>query len=166
MPAVETSSAVEIKRTSLILVIFLTCATSGIYIPIWFLTRRRAINALRSEEKLGKGILILATVIFTVATVGSSYLTVLDFMDFIAPLSAGNQGLLMLGLNAGLNVISLVAFIPVIYEAFKVKRILDDHLNYLGKDMRFSKVWTFLLMNIYLQYRINRLEAPGLAVRN
>lgn len=159
MPAAEKNLPVGIKKTSVVVVVLLTGITGGIYIPIWFLTRRNAINALDSEEKLGKGIFILAAVVFTGIAVGSAYLQV---QEIIGPVFSTNRELVIAALELLLNVISLVVFIPVIYEAFKVKRILEDHFNnrFPGKGIHLSKLWTFLLMNIYLQHKINRLEAP------
>ncbi len=160
MPAVEKNLRLGIKKTSVVVVVLLTAITGGIYIPIWFLTRRSAINALDSGEKLGKGIFILAAVVFAGVTVGSAYLQVLEIMG---PVFSTNGELVIVSLELLLNVISLLVFIPVIYEAFKVKRIIEDHFinRYPGKGVHLSKLWTFLLMNIYLQHKINRLEAPA-----
>ena len=63
----------EIKKTSILVVIILTFITGGIYFPIWYLTRREAINQLHSTEKLGKGIFILGIVVFSLVLINSFY---------------------------------------------------------------------------------------------
>src|SRR2546426_4206562 len=45
----------KFKKTSVVAVILLSFITGGIYFPIWFLSRREAINRLRSPEGIGWG---------------------------------------------------------------------------------------------------------------
>jgi len=54
--------------------------------------------------------------------------------------------------------IDWVIKIVLIIEVFKVRKILDTHFNtYLGKNERFSVIFTLLFGIFYLQYKINRL---------
>lgn len=144
----------EIKKTSVLVVIILTFITGGIYFPIWYLTRREAINQLNSSEKLGKGIFIAGIVVFSLVLVNSFYSAFLN-------LDAIQAGAVVQVTIADLiaNIASLIILIPLIYQTFKVKRILIDHYNnHLQKDITFSNIMTLLFLNIYLQYKINKLD--------
>jgi Trk-type K+ transport system membrane component len=57
----------DVKKTPVILTIIFTFITGGIYYPCWFLTRRDQINALHSQEKIGKGVFIFGIVIFSIS---------------------------------------------------------------------------------------------------
>ena len=50
--AVADVSPTGLKRRSVILMILLTIVTFGLYVPIWFLRRRAALNRLDSPRKL------------------------------------------------------------------------------------------------------------------
>ncbi len=83
-------------------------------------------------------------------------------------LLAGNEpGALATWLDLAANLLVLVLLIPLIGQLFKAKRILADHINgHLGKNEKFSALWTVLLLNAYLQHKINTLlvdgqQAPG-----
>ena len=57
----------DIQNTPVILTIFFTIITFGIYGPFWFLTRRDQLNALHSPEKLGKGVFIFSIVLYIIS---------------------------------------------------------------------------------------------------
>jgi len=161
MDAAQTQSpAGGIKKTSVPLVILLTAITGGIYLPIWFLTRREAINRLHSEEKLGKGIFIAGVAAFSLAVAASFY------SGYTEGLSAAQDGMAMSqtalsvnGFELAADIVYLLVLIPIVYQTFRVKRILYDHYHEtLGRDVTFSGFYTFLFLNWYLQYKINRLD--------
>ena len=125
----------EFKKVNILLVILYSVISFGIYLPVWFLKRRDAINKLQSTQKLGKGIFIFVIIAY-----------------------AMNIALVLLSAYTISKWISIVAAIILIVQAFKVRRILNDHFNvYLKKDIKFSGPATFFFNIWYLQYKINKL---------
>jgi hypothetical protein len=154
MPKAE--GAGQLKQTSVIIVVLLTLLTSGIYFPIWFLTRRSQFNSLQSGEKLGTGIFVFSIVAFSAAVILSLYS---GLAVFFQPLeTSAGQGPILLYADLIANIITLIAIIPLIQQTFKVKRILHDHYHgHLKQEIHLSTILTLLLLNIYLQYKINAL---------
>jgi hypothetical protein len=152
--------ASAIKKTSVPLVILLTLITGGIYLPIWFLTRREAINSLQSKEKLGKGIFVAGIAAFTLALLASIYSGYTQGLSTVQDSMAMSQAALSVnGFELAADIVCLLALVPIVYQAFRVKRILHDHYHeMLGRDVTFSGFYTFLFLNWYLQYKINRLD--------
>lgn len=146
-------------KTSPFLVFFLTAVSGGIYLPIWFLRRRQAFNSLQSEEKLTKNIFVYTTVGFVIDILLGLYV---GFLGGMAALSGGEPETLVTWLDLTSNLLALALLIPLIGQLFKAKKILADHYNgHLGKNETFSTLWTILLLNAYLQHKINTLVADG-----
>ncbi len=151
---VTAEEAAGLRETSVIHVLFLSLITLGIYVPVWYLNRRRALNNLQSSEKLSAlpfaFVLALFALMFC-AGVAS------QFVKF--PIDLDNS----------INVVSLVCGITLLIQAFKVRRILVDHFTAkilpgpfastvaMQTDMSLSGVATFFLGILYLQHKINRL---------
>jgi hypothetical protein len=148
----------RLEDTSVLGAIVLSFLTAGIYQPIWFLTRRRALNNLHSKEKLGWGapsvVLFLMLASICLPFVGSakwgSWVQAENALGPLHPL------------------ILLVAGVILIVQCFKVRRILLDHLAPRQEGMfsasirfqyddSFSRMGTFFLGIFYLQYKINSL---------
>ncbi len=138
----------ELKKSSVILIIFLTVITGGIYNPVWFLKRRNAINNLQSKEKLSSGVFIFAIVMFSMSLL----------LAFISGLSEGFGDMdTARGIDAFSNILGLVAGITLLVQCFKVRRIFNEHFNvYLKRDIPFSGVATFFFQIYYFQYKMNR----------
>jgi GYF domain 2/Domain of unknown function (DUF4234) len=122
----------KLKKTNVLLMIFLTIITAGIYQAIWFLRRRDAINSLQSKEKLNTGVFVFVIVLYSISL-----------------------GLLLADVNA--HLLDCIAGITLLVQCFKTRRILNEHFNtYLKRDMSFSGIATFFFTIFYLQYKINR----------
>ena len=129
----------RIKETPVLLVFLFIILTAGIYIPIWFLRRRQALNSLDAPEKLKAGVFVIVIILY------SASLLLLFF-------TADEGGVLG-------RLIDLVATIVIIVQCFAVRRILDCHFNVvLEQNVYFSGILTFFLGILYLQYMINRLR--------
>ncbi len=147
----------DIKKTPVILTIFFTIITAGIYHPCWFLTRREQINELHSDEKLGKDFFIFGIVIFSISLFLACVIGVLEGMgevlgsvEFLAMAEA---------VDAIDSFLSLVVVIILLVQCFKVRRIFRNHFNeHLGRNIYFSGLLTFFFQIHYLQYKINRFE--------
>jgi hypothetical protein len=148
----------HLEDSSVLGVVLLSILTLGIYQPIWFMTRRKALNNLHSGEKLGMFRLSVALAGFLagvcIPIVGSfrwgSWVQAENALGPLHPL------------------ILLVAVIILVAQGFKVRHILLDHLapraeGMFSASIRFqyddmiSRMGTFFLGIIYLQYKINSL---------
>lgn len=137
----------RLQHSSVAAVVALTIASAGLYIPIWLMRRREALNLLNSRAKLwvwGPPALLAAQATF---------------------LSLPQDGV-------GFNVARLCTGIIVLVLSFRVRSILGDHVNsnmtsgFLTSrsDGTPSAMLTFLLNIWYLQYEINEVVAERDAV--
>ncbi len=145
----------------------LTLLTAGLYAPIWFLIRRRALNNLHSREKLEAWPVSVALA----ALVASLCLPLLGSLKWGSWVEVENAFPL---LHPG---ILLVAGLILIVQCFKVRRILLDHLAPRQEAMfsagirmqheeLFSRMGTFFFGIFYLQHKINGMldlfiSSPG-----
>lgn len=147
-----------LEGTSVLGVVLLTFLTGGIYQPIWFLLRRKALNGLNSSEKLGIAGLIVALAAF----IANFAIPILGNIVWGSAVEAENT------LGPIHPVILLIAGIIMVVHCFKVRRILLDHLTpqqegmfsasiRIQYDNMFSRMGTFFLGIYYLQYKINGL---------
>ena len=139
-------TGLQSKKMSVPLLILFTFITFGIYIPVWFLQRRKAFNHLNSEKKLGAGVFI-----FAIVALGFN-LFVSFTLGFIEGFT-GEAGLIQ-QVEPILDLISAIANITLLVKSFKVRRIFKDHFK-----EPFSAVATFFFQAWYLQYKINRLPS-------
>ncbi len=146
---------------------FLTLLTGGLYAPIWFFIRRRALNNLHSREKLEAWPVSVALA----ALVASLCLPLLGSLKWGSWVEVENAFPL---LHPG---ILLVAGLILIVQCFKVRRILLDHLAPRQEAMfsagirmqheeSFSRMGTFFFGIFYLQHKINSMldlfiSSPG-----
>jgi hypothetical protein len=148
-------STAELKKTSVVLLVFLTIITFGIYYPVWFLRRRSGINSLQSKEKLGSGVFVFAIVVFSI----SLFVTLLSGAVEGLAEGLGEMDLMLTAKRLDLfsRILNLVAGITLLVQCFKVRRIFNEHFNVnLKRDIQFSGVATFFFQIYYLQYKANR----------
>jgi hypothetical protein len=128
----------QLQKKSVLLMIFLTIITYGIYIPVWFLNRKNAFNNLNSKEKISKGPIIFVLVLFIISAIilipsilftGTEIGAMIDMVD---------------------SAINLVGGITMLVVAFKVRRIMNEHYK-----TNLSVAATFFFSFYYLQYKIN-----------
>jgi len=145
----------------------LTLLTAGLYAPIWFLIRRRALNNLHSREKLEAWPVSVALA----ALVASLCLPLLGSLKWGSWVEVENA------YPALHPAILLVAGLILIVQCFKVRRILLDHLAprqeamfsagiWMQDEESFSRMGTFFFGIFYLQHKINSMldlfiSSPG-----
>lgn len=139
---VRDSSAGTLKRSSVVGVLALTVITLGVYVPIWYLRRRKGLNSLASSTKLG--------------VKGPVFLLMLGAILLALPMDS----------RAGRSVGEAV-WLTSFALAIKVRWMLAEHLRMrtsavlpssmgLQTDAEPSRLLTFLFTHLYLQYRINQ----------
>ena len=143
-------------RVSIIVMIVLMVLTLGLYVPIWFLRRRRALNQLDSPRKVNAWPFITAICVLVI--------------QIPAELLAATDGV-----QPVFDLLNLVWTVFFVWQAFKTKRILDDHLFAVAADRpsgararasQLSGVLTVFFTIFYLQHVINRRGArPGQRAR-
>ena len=136
---------------SIVVMIVLVVVTLGFYHPVWFLRRRAALNHLDSPVKLALWPLVV-------------YLVFLLFVVVISVAIADVPAEERYGLDLTFSLGRLAVGILVVVQAFKVKRILEDHLagpgdtvlREIGQEpVMLSGLLTFFLSIFYLQHVIN-----------
>lgn len=138
-------------KVNIYLVALYTIVTFGIYLPYWFLKRLDIINGMRSEIKLSPWPFIIVIVLFIISLLTSLAGGAMIGISYEDPTTG-----LMLYLIS--NIAGIVGSVPLIIQAFKLRRIFDDHFNtYLKQNIELSKLGTFLLNSLYFQYKINEL---------
>ena len=147
-----------LRRTSVLLLIFLTFVTVAIYYPVWFLRRRRALNGLRSRDKLNTGVFVVAIVLFSVGLLLMLMAWALE--GFGEGLGRGDLLAVSKGLEGFAQFLNLVAGIALLIQSFKVRRMLTEHLAaHTGQPVSISGLGTFFFQILYLQYKINAILA-------
>lgn len=137
----RTAQAPELTKTYVVLVIFFTFVSLGLYIPIWFLRRRKALNHLAPEDDNVNLVTFGLAALFTASLATGLCLGVLEELG-----TTPSPGLLL-----SIQGLDLLARLFIIVASFRVKTILEGHF-----PERLSAVGTFFLSIFYLQYRINR----------
>jgi hypothetical protein len=124
------------------LLILLTVVTFGIYIPIWFLKRRKAVNNLQSKKKLGCTLFIFTIVVQCTALL-------YFFISLTGELPEMSQ-------DTRRGIDALIT-IPLLLQSFKVRRIFHDHFSvYFKGGPHLSGLATWFLQIFYLQHKINK----------
>jgi len=148
-------SNTELKKTSVVLLIFLTIITFGIYYPVWFLRKRNGVNNLQSKEKLGSGVFVFSIAVFSI----SLFVTLLSgAMEGLAE-GLGEMDFMLIakGLDSFSIILDSVAGITLLVQCFKVRRIFNEHFNtHLQRGISFAGAATFFFQIYYLQYKMNR----------
>jgi hypothetical protein len=154
---------------SVFFLIMLTLFTAGIYIPIWFLTRRAAINRIDPQWQIGPNIFIIALAVFSLNFL---FFFILAFLGqstaFLSNLFANGPGssfsssplgaiaaflyVLMLPITALTDLALLVYCFDVLY-------VIEKRFNI--RSTWCSTTATFFFGLFYVQYRINRLRIQG-----
>ncbi len=134
-------AAPELKKTPVVLTIFFTIVTLGLYFPYWFLSRRKALNHLAPEDD-DVNLVTFSLVGLYAISFGAGLYQGLAFETADA-LSPGFETI-MRWLNYAARIVTIIA-------GFRVKMILEGHY-----PERLSAFGTFFLSVFYLQYRINR----------
>lgn len=144
----EWLTSYPLKKSSVFLMIVYNFITLGIYHPIWYLTRRNVINTLVSKDKIGKAPFIWMIILYASCIPLFALALILNLLSIDIPI--------WIGITT--NVLALPALILGLVQAFKMRRILEDHFNkHLQREIKLSGVATFFFYYFYLQYKINRL---------
>ncbi|MCC6557919.1 MAG: DUF4234 domain-containing protein [Polyangiaceae bacterium] len=142
MPVEGRIPSVESQRMSVALLVVLTLVTCGLYSPIWFLKRRRFLNALDSSEReIPEGLPIAIIIVW-----GSSLL-----------LSAAMGALESDGkaLEALDRLATMAGGVMLLMLSFRAKNRIAQHMLRAGQHTPMSGLATFFLQTYYLQYKIN-----------
>ena len=143
------------EKKSVVLLLFLSIITAGIYVPVWYLKRTKELNNLNTEKKLSVGlaktylilhILYLISAIVIQIMMKGAIMT----MDLVALASFT----IFLGL---LSLVGLIQFIIMLILAFSTRTVLNQALDKKGVTRKISGLFTFFFNFAYLQYEINRI---------
>ncbi|MEC4200417.1 hypothetical protein [Bacillus sp. AAVF1] len=142
----------EFPKIKAIFAVLLTIITSGIYIPYWFLSRRK--NLERCQIKLPY-VAIKVTLLLSVFSILEPFWTFYSITFQREELLPYSNSILLLPLRPGHSFLPQLSFLLFwtinLVSAFKVRKSF----------MRFSKkpvngFWTFILNVTYLQHITNQ----------
>lgn len=128
------------KRVPVFLTVIFSLVTAGIYIPCWFLSRRKLLNQTYSSEAISivPPVIILMLYSFAIA----AFIPVQLFGTI--------WGLAFY--NYFNTVITYLGIAVILYLSFQTRSLL----NGLFEKKKFSALCTFLFNIWYLQYKMNR----------
>lgn len=164
LPQPEPASRPEppLPRTPVLLVVALAIVTLGVYIPIWYLRRLKAFNALRSTTKLSSA-LPYTTLALVVVRLSASLIEGILAGLGVTPLARL--------LSAYGTLVDLGYIVVMLVLAFRARDVLQDHLRARLADdsgassvalqsqvYSLSGVWTFVFNTFYLQWKINEFH--------
>jgi hypothetical protein len=139
-------------RFNVFLLFIICCVTCGLFVPIWFFMRRRWLNILTQDQKLGAGM-----------PAGALALDLFAWLLVFASLVFADEGVVTM-MGYGINAFAFVSGLLVLGAAFKTRAIIDWHYNYTREmGISVSGVATFFFTILYLQYVINRLPEPDMS---
>lgn len=142
IPEPETPTP-DLGSLPVLYVLLYSFATMGIYMPIWVLNRREALNKLDSKVKLDKVDIYAVIVAF-----------VMSLLLMLAVISTeASDPELSKRLEFGEQILNLACAFLMLILSFRVRAILEEHFK-----TRFSVLYTFLIGIYFLQYRINKLQ--------
>ncbi|KQL51014.1 hypothetical protein AN964_18470 [Heyndrickxia shackletonii] len=136
------------KKVNIILVIFLSIITVGIYIGYWFLNRKKDIKQLREQNYIPFKWWYVFTIFLSVSLLyqifGGVFLTELGLSFFDS-----------------LDVIFSFFFLAILYySVFRLRDLLEDEFD----EENFNFILLVLFHIWYMQYKINRLDKAGRAL--
>jgi len=147
-PAAETASIearglgnapFERHRFSVALLLVIAIFTLNLYGPFWQLRRRKLVDQLDSDRKLGIALPLVAAFLLG----GGIVLGVIE-------------GVSESGGDFGENV-ARVGGIVALFATFRIRRILLDHCSRSGMGRDISGLGTFFFGPLYLQFKINQI---------
>ena len=141
----DTVQPLKVKKV--LIVLLLSLVTLGLYNSYWYINQLDGLNSLKSNEKLDKNVFMgcLISYIF-----GVIFMVLSLFYDEGTELYKTYDGISA--------VLYYVPMFILIFQSFKIKRILNDHFNVdLNYNISFSNLAVFFFWFYYLQYKINRI---------
>lgn len=136
----DESNISVLNKTPVFLAIILSIITLGIYLPYWFLTRRKYLNQFKSDE-----IISFVTPFCLLLLYSFIALTII-------PVNLYGEGWTFALYNYLDIVVTYLGFTIILYLSFQIKAILSGQ----EEEKRLSSLATFFFHIWYLQYRINK----------
>lgn len=131
-----------LPRQPVLLTLAFTLLSLGLYVPIWFLRRRPALEALGVSPRLNLGVLRLVLALYTIDFI-------LSLLSMLAP-----------GLERSLSLLDPYAFwidfacsLLLLWQSFRVKRMLEQ-----AWGVKLDPLFTLFFQHLYLQNWMNHLS--------
>ncbi|HAS39359.1 MAG TPA: hypothetical protein DCS93_02725 [Microscillaceae bacterium] len=140
---------VPFTHQSVIITIFISLVTLGLYIPLWFITYRTALNSLQAQKQLP-----ITGPVVTLVLLGTWHL--FNFLSFFTDFTGDNESL-----NNIYDSIYFISFIAgIIWSiilSFQVQRMLSSYTQTQKYAVGYVGLFTFLFNIFYLQFKVNQL---------
>jgi hypothetical protein len=150
---VRSEPQTSLKPSSVLVTIVFYILTVGLYLSIWYLRRRAALNQLKSSTKIRRWPFFTYFAFITFDLLVS----LVDTSALPEQAAAATAGVLELS--------GLAVWILMVVQSFSVKAILEEHLarpkddgspSLFRERVKLSVMMTFFFQIFYLQYAINR----------
>ncbi len=147
------------EKKSVVLLLFLSIITLGIYPYFWYLKRVPELNNLETNSKAKKGLALSGVILvflmfilsFTLSFLGSTNLDNLDNLEFDEIPTE------VLVIFIVLATVMVLCFVITISLAFNVRKVLNEAIVNKGENVKISGIYTLFFNMLYLQYEINRI---------
>jgi uncharacterized membrane protein YidH (DUF202 family) len=140
-----------------IMVIALTVFSCGIFQPVWFLLQRKYLNTLNEHYKIRLLPVVMIFVLYALIIAAAVF-------------SAGDPDLRKFEIfDLAANICGWISIYLLVSLSFSAKNIMIESAAARGLvSFRISRMLTFFLTVMYLQYKLNRfqkLRMEGIALR-
>ncbi len=140
---------VQFTPQPVIITIFVTLVTLGLYIPLWFIIHRTALNALHENKRLPLNGPIAVVVLL-------SLWHLFNFLSFFTDFNGAGQ--FLKNIYDSIYLISFIAgLIWSIILSFQAYHILRAYSQAQDYDIEYVGLFTFILNIFYLQFKVNQL---------
>ncbi|WP_026691102.1 DUF4234 domain-containing protein [Alteribacter aurantiacus] len=131
----------EFKSTPVIVTILLSLITMGIYMPYWFLTRRKELNKIDPEKKVSFEFPLSVLILYSLSALFTVLYLILPFSEgFVATID---------GLD---RIITFYGVTVMVILSFRAVSLLKSY----DSSIPVSKLATFFFTIWYVQYKINK----------
>ncbi|OJJ20992.1 hypothetical protein BKI52_10475 [marine bacterium AO1-C] len=139
----------EFTHQHVIITVLLSLVTLGLYIPLWYIINRQAINTMVENKRLSMIGPITVLVLYGLSTIFS---IITLFTDLFGATEAVNQYYA--------NIDTLITYIGLVWTiilSFQVQAIFKTYCQGNEYAIGFVGLFTFFLGIFYLQFKVNQL---------
>jgi hypothetical protein len=140
------------EKKSVILLVFLSIITLGIYPAIWHIKRVSEFNNLGTQKKIGK----IWGIIYLIALITLLIFQVVIMPSTISSATMGEENSSIVTIAYIIFIVTIIGWISAIIASFKERAIINQVWESKRVTRRVSWFFTLIFNFLYVQYEINR----------
>lgn len=160
----EPLSSFNFKSNNMLLVVILAVITLGFYWSYWVFRNINTFNALQTRTKINFQLPLWYTISLIISLVLSVANVIVVAMSIICLAMHGCFEKDLVWSSGQFYFLQLVVNFSTLFNllileimTFRLKSILEEYSESIGHTIKLSKFWTFSLVIIYIQFKINEL---------